>query len=76
MKTLRDEIYNLLDQSARIDSGYYTEEIIKLVEKRIDELIADSERRYELACIQNKTGNPAYFDGEQSSLNDLKEILK
>jgi hypothetical protein len=75
MKSLRDEIYNLLDQSARIDSGYYTEEIIKLIEKRIDDKIEETE------LILGTTGlsdsiKIHYMSGYKKGLATVKEILK
>lgn len=44
---LREEIYNLLDESARVKAEYYTDEILKLILKRIDELRHTDELEYQ-----------------------------
>ena len=41
MTSLREAIYNLLDESARVKAGYYTDAIVKLIEERLDKMIKD-----------------------------------
>jgi hypothetical protein len=59
--SLRDQIYNVLDESARVKAGYYTDIILKLFEKKIDEM-------------WNKTNYA--IDGEGFYQDLKKEILK
>lgn len=74
MKTIREEITRITSQDSgcvfSLTADEMTDKILKIVEKRIDILLEDAEKRYQNGA------NPMYIDGEQSSLQDLKALLK
>ena len=71
---LRKEIYNLLDESARVKAGYYTDEIIKLFEKTIDKV--EKDYKSVLTPWGKKQPMTDMYPKEMDALKKVRKMLK
>jgi hypothetical protein len=73
MTTLRDEIYNVLDESGRVKAGYYTDIILKLIEKKTDYI---HEIKEEYNYEGHYHGGDEFWSGYELGFEKAFEIIK